>query len=178
MFFGFAPVTDADIAAILAWRYPPPYEAYNATEDEPEGYDPAAAMRDTRSPYYAARLVTDGDWERQEPVGFFAFGSSCEVGTEPDAPDPAHLRRADGSVTVGLGLRPDLTGSGMGLSFVQSGLAMARVSFQPPAFRLFVYAWNQRAVTVYRRAGFMEIGRAGKAGQDGLPAFIEMTRPA
>ena len=173
--FHFTPVTEADVYAILAWRYEPPYAAYNA-ENELEGYDTVAEMLDVRSPHFAARIAEGTGWERQPLVGFFAFGSACEVGSEPDAPAEPHLYRADGSVTIGLGLRPDLTGQGLGLPIVEAGLAMGRERFHPARFRLFVYAWNQRAITVYERAGFTIVGRAGAPGPDGQLAFVEMTR--
>jgi RimJ/RimL family protein N-acetyltransferase len=133
-------------------------------------------MLDVRSPYFAVRIASGEERERKPPAGFFAFGSACEVGSEPDAPAEPHLCRADGSVTIGLGLRPDLTGSGLGLPFVEAGLAMGRERFHPARFRLFVYAWNQRAITIYERAGFTMVGRAGAPGDDGQPSFVEMTR--
>lgn len=169
----FTPVTELDARAILAWRYEPPYTTYNDLLDESALTGYVARMLDSRSPYYAARLVASGDWERQPPDGFFAFGSSCEVASEPD---PPFLKRPDGSLSIGLGLRPGLTGHGLGLAFVQAGLSLARGRYHPTLFRLFVYAWNRRAITVYERAGFTEIGRAGGLAEDGQPAFIEMTR--
>lgn len=175
MEFGFTPVTEADVRAILAWRYDPPYTTYNP-DNEPGGFDYAAEMLDRRSPYFAVRIVSGEDWEREPPAGFIAFGSACEVGSEPEAPDEPHLYRADGSITIGLGLRPDLTGRGLGLPFVEAGLALARERYHPTRFRLFVYAWNQRAITVYERAGFAVIGRAGAPASDGQPAFVEMIR--
>ena len=174
--FRFTPVTPDDTEAILGWRYPPPYETYNTPADEPAALDAAAEMRDPRSPHFAVRLDKGVDWEFQPPAGFFACGSSCEVGSEPDAPPEPHLRRRDGSITIGLGLRPDFTGRGLGLEFVAAGLAFARARYQPTGFRLFVYAWNQRAIRVYERAGFVAVGRAGAPGADGRPAFIEMER--
>jgi [ribosomal protein S18]-alanine N-acetyltransferase len=175
MEFHFMPVSESDVHAILAWRYDPPYTAYNS-DNEPADFDYVAEMLDVRSPHFAARIAEGKDWERQPPAGFFGFGSACEVGSEPDAPGERHLYRADGSVTIGLGLRPDLTGRGLGLTFVEAGLAMGRQRFHPARFRLFVYAWNQRAITVYERAGFTMVGRAGAPGPDGQPAFVEMTR--
>ncbi len=176
MEFRFTLITEADAQAILAWSYDPPYTTYNAA-GEPADFDYMSEMLDRRSPYFAARLVSGVGWEREPPAGFFAFGSACEVGSEPDAPAMPHVLRADGSITIGLGLRPDLTGRGLGLPFVKAGLALARERYQPTFFRLFVYAWNQRAITVYERAGFSMNGRAGAPGSDGQPAFVEMSRP-
>ncbi len=169
-------MAEADAQAIRAWCYDPPYTTYNAADEEPAGFDAMAELLDPRSPHFAARLVSGAAWEREPPAGFFAFGSACEVGSEPEAPAAPHLHRADGSMTIGLGLRPDLTGRGLGLPFVEAGMTLARERYHPTLFRLFVYAWNQRAITVYERAGFTAVGRAGAPGGDGQPAFIEMTR--
>ena len=118
MDFHFTPITEADALVILAWRYDPPYTTYNAMTAEtaePGGFDYLGEMLDTRSPYFAVRSISGEGWEREPPAGFFALGSACEVGSELDAPAGPHLYRPDGSITIGLGLRPDLTGGGLGL---------------------------------------------------------------
>ena len=59
----------------------------------------------------------------------------------------------------GLGLRPDLTGRGLGLDFFRAGLEFGREHYRPSLVRLFVAAFNERAIKVYDRAGFRETGR-------------------
>jgi len=59
----------------------------------------------------------------------------------------------------GLGLRPDLTGRGLGLDFFRAGLEFGRERYRPALVRLFVAAFNARAIKVYERAGFRETGR-------------------
>jgi RimJ/RimL family protein N-acetyltransferase len=85
--------------------------------------------------YFAAR-GDDG-----ELIGFFYFEE------KPDA------------LEYGLGLRTDLTGRGFGLEFFRAGLAFGRERYRPPFVRLFVAAFNERAIKVYERAGFRETGR-------------------
>jgi RimJ/RimL family protein N-acetyltransferase len=58
----------------------------------------------------------------------------------------------------GLGLRPDLTGRGLGLDFFRSGLEFGRELHRPALVRLHVAAFNKRAIKVYERAGFRETG--------------------
>jgi RimJ/RimL family protein N-acetyltransferase len=59
----------------------------------------------------------------------------------------------------GIGLRPELTGQGLGLDLFVEGLAFGREKFAPTAITLGVAAFNERAITVYERAGFRETGR-------------------
>ena len=59
----------------------------------------------------------------------------------------------------GLGLRPDLTGRGLGLEFFRTGLEFGRERYRPGLVRLYVAAFNERAIRVYERAGFRETGR-------------------
>jgi RimJ/RimL family protein N-acetyltransferase len=80
--------------------------------------------------YYAVRDEAD------ELIGFYYF--------EPNPPD----------LDYGLGLRPDLTGRGLGLEFFRTGLAYARDQYQPRHIVLHVAAFNERALRVYERAGF------------------------
>jgi [ribosomal protein S18]-alanine N-acetyltransferase len=78
-----------------------------------------------------------GVWdEHGELVGFYYF--------EPKPPD----------LDYGLGLRPDLTGRGLGLEFFLTGLAFGRERYRPKRVFLHVAAFNERARRVYERAGF------------------------
>ncbi len=65
----------------------------------------------------------------------------------------------DDALEYGLGLRPDLTGRGLGLEFFRDGLEFGRERYLPGRIRLFVSAFNKRAINVYVRAGFYETGR-------------------
>ena len=79
--------------------------------------------------------------EQGELVGFYYF--------EPKPPD----------LDYGLGLRPDLTGSGLGLEFFLEGLEFAREQYGPQRVFLHVAEFNERARRVYERAGFRVVSR-------------------
>lgn len=165
----FTPMTEVDARAVLAWRYPPPYDVYNASDPHSGALEDAVGeMLDPRSPHFAVREA-----ESAALLAFFAYGSVCEV--EDVAPGP-YLLRPDGSLSVGLGLRPELTGQGRGLALVEAGLAFARAQYQPRLFRLYVFAWNARAIRVYERTGFVAVGETRIAAPTGERVFIEMTR--
>jgi ribosomal-protein-alanine N-acetyltransferase len=125
----FRQMDDADAREISGWRYEPPYDFYDATADP----DDLAELLDPerrRGVYFS---VLDGE---NDLIGFFQF------------------EKKDGTVDVGLGLRPSLTGKGLGAEFVMSGLAFAGERFSPERFTLSVAAFNGRAIGVYERAGF------------------------
>ena len=161
MNFTFSPMNRADAETIAAWEYEGPYRVYSANQDTQAAVE--QELLDPQSPYYASRN------ESGDLVGFFCFGTSAEVGGERGAP---RLFSPDGCLTVGLGLHPHLTGKGLGLSFVEAGLDFARKAYTPTSFRLFVLAWNKRAIRVYQRAGFEPIGRVLQGDDE----FVEMFR--
>ncbi len=156
----FAPMTAPVAEAISHWRYPAPYDVYNLDGDIGE-------MLDTRSPYFAVRDATGA------LVAFAAYGTTCEVG---EVTAPPSIYGAGGAVTVGLGLRPELTGQGNGLALTLAVLDYARARYAPTGFRLFVFDWNERARRVYERAGFVAVGARRVLIATGERVFIEMRR--
>ena len=75
----------------------------------------------------------------------------------------------------GLGLRPDLTGQGLGLAFVRTGLEFGRERFRPARLVLAVAAFNERAIAVYERAGFEITGRHTRTfARFGDVPFVDM----
>jgi ribosomal-protein-alanine N-acetyltransferase len=122
---------------ITTWRYPPPYNGYNMT-----GADPAD-LTDPDSGYYA--LLDD-----EELVGFRSFGVDGQVPGWP---------YDDSALDTGGGLRPDLTGRGLGRPAVATGLDFGRQRFRPSAFRMTIASFNARAMAVVTSLGFESIGR-------------------
>ena len=70
-----------------------------------------------------------------------------------------YFEEKEGAVEIGLGLRPELTGQGLGLDFVIAGVKFARRRWSSRRIVLSVAAFNERAIKVYERAGFRETGR-------------------
>ena len=66
----------------------------------------------------------------------------------------AQLFPMEGVTRLGLGMRPDWCGLGMGKRFVQSIVAEARRRRPEDEIDLEVLAWNERAIRTYRNAGF------------------------
>ena len=140
-------------AEVATWHYEPPYDFYDLASD-PED---EAAMRDpARAEHHRAVLDDDGRLD-----AFWYFDRHGDV------------------VEVGIGLRPDLTGRGPGESFLRAQLEYASQSWQPAMFRLFVAAWNERAIRLYERLGFRELARETRHFElVGDHEFIRMERSA
>ncbi len=81
-------------------------------------------------------------------------------------------------VELGLGLRPDLTGRGLGLPFVRSVMDLARERYHPRTLSLCVATFNHRAIKIYERAGF--VGGATRPTRFHGKPYMEllMSRPA
>jgi ribosomal-protein-alanine N-acetyltransferase len=159
--FSVRPFTRADADAIASWRYSPPYDAYDVLEDpswEEEIFDEAR----WGASYFAVDDAGSGDL-----VGFYEL---VATGSDSDG---------DVEVEIGLGLRPDLTGHGVGASFVDAAMAFARERWHPRTFALDVLPWNERAIRAYERAGFARGEVYLRTFPDGNEVtFLRMTRPA
>lgn len=165
MQFTFTSMNEADARTIQTWQYDEPYAIYSYAPSE----DGLTEMLDRRSPYYAVRD------EQDELIGFFCFGTSAQVWHN----DVPALYSEDQTIDIGLGMRPDLTGKGLGLAFVNAGLAFAREQFAPRRFRLFVLTFNERAIRVYERAGFTRVRQFIQQNPvHGELPFVEMRREA
>ena len=70
------------------------------------------------------------------------------------------IDEAEGLLTIEVYLRPDLTGKGLGESFLRAGIAFAlhERGCRATHARLWVNAVNRRAIKVYERIGFRITG--------------------
>jgi [ribosomal protein S18]-alanine N-acetyltransferase len=150
----FRPLTQADAEAMALWHYPEPFSFYDWSADPND----LAELLDPTLRGDAYFAVED---EAAELVGFFGF-----------------KRKPDETLDVGLGLRPDRTGQGLGGAFLRAGLEYARDRFAPERFTLSVATFNRRAITVYERAGFVPVRVYMHWTNGGEWEFVEMSRPA
>ncbi len=64
----------------------------------------------------------------------------------------------DSALDTGGGLRPELTGKGLGREAIGTGLEFGRRRFAPAAFRVTVASFNLRARKVVQSLGFRPAG--------------------
>jgi [ribosomal protein S18]-alanine N-acetyltransferase len=145
----FSPMTQGEVEEIAGWHYPGEYAFYDA-DFVPEGMGELLDPAQRRDEYHAARN-TDGELE--------GFAQLTPAG--------------DGSIEIGLGLRPDLTGRGLGQAFTGAVMDLARLH-GAGRITLAVAAFNARAIRVYKRCGFTETGRHTRRLGDRDWEFVDM----
>ena len=151
----FRPMDVSHARTIATWRYEPPYDFYNPGDD----------LSDLLRPDYHYYAVMDSNGEL---AGYCCFGADARV-PGGDYPD-------DGSLDVGVGLRPDLTGRGLGAGFLRAVLEFGKRTFAPAAFRITVAAFNERSRHLCLRSGFRPMRRFARAGDQ--TKFTILVRPA
>lgn len=133
-----SPLGAEEAKLIVDWRYPPPYDFYNMSSDSTESFF------NPESPHFS---VID---ERGELIGFLSIGVESRV-PGGDYSQPA--------VDIGIGLRPDQTGRGLGRLVIQRFINDVIIPGDyPPLLRATIAAFNQRSLKTFLALGFREAG--------------------
>jgi [ribosomal protein S18]-alanine N-acetyltransferase len=147
--FRFRELTRADADSISRWKYPQPYSLYDGSGD---------ADRLLKYKYFAG-LDEEGGL-----VGFCCFGEDARV---------PGLDEEEGVLDVGAGLRPDLTGIGLGGPFLREACRFGGELYKPSRFRVVIASFNDRAQMVAHALGFEA---EDTVRNDEKNVFIVMTR--
>jgi RimJ/RimL family protein N-acetyltransferase len=143
--------------AIVTWRYEAPYDVYNLGVGDVD-----QEVRCFLDPANAYHAIVDS---RGCLVAYCCFGPDARVpGGDYDNP----------ALDVGLGMRPDLTGQGLGHTFVRAVLRFAHQELAPTEYRVTVAGFNERAQRVWTAAGFQPVQRFERT-PDGMP-FVVLTK--
>jgi RimJ/RimL family protein N-acetyltransferase len=135
---------------MLSWQYEPPYGMYTL-----EPVDEATAIRELLRPELHYVAVLD---EHDDMIAFRCFG--------PDAQVPGGIYGEE-ALDLGGGLRPDLTGKGLGWHVIAASMNYAMGRFAPRLFRTTVASFNQRAKKVCERLGY-QVARSFNRPSDGM----------
>ena len=149
MNYTFSPLTQRQAEQIAyEWQYDGPFAFYDMPNDED---DLAEFLNpEERTEHYFA--VLNGE----ELIGYYVFEPNAEV------------------VDVGLGMRPDLTGQGNGMAFLDAGLAFVMDRYAPKQIELAVATFNERAIRLYTKSGFEPVERFQQATNGGIYEFMKM----
>ncbi|MBI0063599.1 GNAT family N-acetyltransferase [Bifidobacterium polysaccharolyticum] len=134
------------------WHYSGQYSFYDM-ENDLEDLEEIITPKLRGDKYY--QVVDDQD----ELVGYFCLE-----------------RLSEEKVEVGLGLRPDLTGHGLGLNFVKGIEEFIQNNFNYRIIVLSVASFNKRAIKVYQGAGFKITGSKRQKSNDGVYEFLNLSK--
>ncbi|WP_211748444.1 GNAT family protein [Paenibacillus sp. Marseille-Q4541] len=136
----FLSMTEAYARDIATWTYPEPYQFYSMGDDE-------ETIHELMDGSYHAALDEQG-----ELIGFICTGEAARV----PGGYAAGIYNNDQQIDIGLGMRPDLTGNGLGASFLVEGLHFIWNNKNQKNVQLVVATFNERAIKVYERVGFQK----------------------
>ncbi len=134
--FHFHPMNESIAWQISGWRYDPPYNIYDCNSEDVEGH--LEEFLQPENHYYSV-------WSQEEFIGFRCFGKEAQV--------PGGNYSAN-ALDMGGGIRPDLTGIGLGPKIMKAAMEFAKLHFHPQAFRATVAAFNQRAIKACEKVGY------------------------
>jgi len=128
------PLTEIDARNICSWHYPAPYDVYDYADWNTvvsHGWD--LSIPEKRSAEYVGFRLRDG---------LVAFG---------------RLSEAQQYILIGIGLRPDFCGTGLGVPVMRSLIALARERYPSHTPALEVRTFNIRAIRCYEKCGFRRV---------------------
>lgn len=130
------PLSEENAREIATWRYDQPYNLYDLSQENIQGL---------LDPEFRYHQVLDSGGKL---IGYCCYGLDARVpGGEYRLVEPEVL-------DLGVGLKPSLTGKGLGVLFVQSVLDYGALTYQPQLFRATIAGFNQRSLRTFQNLGF------------------------
>jgi len=129
-----------DASEIAGWSYAPPYDFYNMDGTE-------ESVNELLNGSYWTVASTDG-----QVTGFYCVGASAQVPVGRQI--GVYQNAGQEVVDLGIGMRPDLTGRGLGSQFLAHVLRDVTENYRFANIRLTVATFNQRAIQLYHQFEF------------------------
>ncbi len=133
----FRQLSVVEAEAIVKWRYPEEYSAYDVSGPSME-----STINYMADP--ANRFL--GVYENAELIGF------CSIGNDGQVPGGTY---DDSALDLGAGMRPDLTGRHGGARFLQGVVEFVESETGGSSLRATIASWNERALRVAEAVGFI-----------------------
>ena len=146
MNLAFRPLLSDDLPHLLTWQYDPPYEIYNLGNGRADAEALAEAVNYFLDPVYCFYSVVDGDSGAVTAV--VSYGLDGQVGGGDYSED---------ALDIGMAVRPDLTGRGVGSDFAKAAITFAIQTFHPNKLRVTIADFNGRARRVWEKHGFQPV---------------------
>ena len=156
----FSPIDEIGARDITQWHYEEPYQMYSL-QDQTAVEEVVAYLTNPQNCIYRM------DDAEHALLAFCSFGDDAQVG----GGDYSEI-----ALDVGLGMRPSLTGKGLGPAMIAEVLHFALDHLEVQQFRATIAGFNQRAQKAWQKNGFV-ITQDFERTFDGKP-FVILTRPA
>lgn len=138
--FNFMQMKEENAATIAKWKYEEPYSIYNMDESN------ESILELMNGEYYCV-LYPDNVL-----IGYICIRDAARV---PGGYENG-IYSSDKNIDIGLGLKPELTNKGFGYNFLTSSIHFLKERYDIHDFQLVVAAFNERAIKVYERVGFVK----------------------
>ncbi|MFD0621135.1 GNAT family N-acetyltransferase [Paenibacillus sp. GCM10027629] len=143
------PMTTTHAAAVCSWEFEPPYNIYGFLPwEEMQKIGIEFGDPELRDEQYRAIESPDG-----KLIGFAQFFPMVDV------------------TRLGVCMRPDLCGQGLGSRFMDTIVQEAILRSPQDEIDLEVHSWNKRAIRTYQKVGFVITDTYDRRTPTGIAEF-------
>jgi len=153
----YRPAEKKHAREFVNWQYEPPYDVYNCPPEEIG--DAVQYNIDLKNNVYT--MFNESDIL----IGYCSYGKDAQV------PGGDYNEEA---LDIGLMIKPDLTGQGMGAAFAKEVIRYGIAKYAPKKLRVTIAAFNKRAMRVWEKNGFQQTQNF-KRSKDEME-FVVMTK--
>jgi RimJ/RimL family protein N-acetyltransferase len=158
MKISYRPADETFAREFLQWHYEPPYDIYNCPPADLE-----EALQYNINPKNNVYAMFD---ENDELVAYCSYGQDAQV------PGGDY---SEGALDIGLMVKPELTGQGLGAAFAREVIRNRVSLYGPGKMRVTIAAFNKRAIRTWEKNGFQQTQTFKRSSRDGTE-FIVMTK--
>ena len=154
----YRPADEKSARGFLQWHYEPPYDIYNCPPADLE-----EALQYNLDPKNNVYAMFD---QYEELVAYCSYGQDAQV------PGGDYSEEA---LDIGLMVKPELTGQGLGAAFVREVIRNGVERYAPKKLRVTIAAFNKRAIRTWEKNRFQKTQTFRRRSREGME-FIVMTK--
>ncbi len=140
------PISEGDLPQLLTWQYEPPYEIYSLGNGRADNEQLAEAADYFLDPVYHFYGVVDAASGELQAIISYGLDGQVSGGDYSEE-----------ALDIGMAVRPDLTGRGLGNEFAKTAISFAVQTFRPTTLRVTIADFNGRARHVWQKQGFQPV---------------------